>query len=168
MVDEIDKAGDIRVENALLQIFEPETAARWIDQYVEVPIDLSRILLVATANDETQLSPILLSRFEVFDIQKPEDTALAAVFNSIYADEKQQFRTTALFSEHLSGAVIDKLIQSSMTPREARRLLLNAMELAIIRTHGKHGQLQQGSVVVQPDDMPLPRRVEHTSRIGFI
>ena len=168
MVDEIDKAGDIRVENALLQIFEPETAARWIDQYVEVPIDLSRTLLVATANDETQLSPILLSRFEVFDIQKPEDTALAAVFNSIYADEKQQFRTTALFSEHLSGAVIEKLIQSSMTPREARRLLLNAMELAIIRTHREHGQLPQGSVVVQPDDMPLPHRVEPTSRIGFI
>ena len=168
MVDEIDKASDIKVENALLQVFEPETAARWIDQYVEVPIDLSRVLFIATANDETQLSPILLSRFEVFAIEKPEEAALAAVFSSIYADEKHQFRTAELFSERLPSAVIGKLIQFAMTPREARRLLLNAMELAIIRTHRQQGQLRPGSVVVEPDDMPSSRRVESGNRIGFI
>ena len=168
MVDEIDKASDIKVENALLQVFEPETAARWIDQYVEVPIDLSRVLFIATANDETQLSPVLLSRFEVFEIKKPEDAALAAVFGSIYADEKQQFRTAKLFSERLPNEVVEKLIQSAMTPREARRMLINAMELAIIRTHQQLGNLRQGSVVVQPDDMPSVRRVEPSNRIGFI
>lgn len=168
MIDEIDKASDIKVENALLQVFEPETAARWVDQYVEVPIDLSRVLFIATANDETQLSPVLRSRFEVFDIQRPEDSALAAVFSSIYADEKLQFQTAELFSERLPNEVIERLIGSAMTPREARRLLLNAMELAIIRTHRQQGQLGQGSVVVQPDDMPMPRRAEQFNRIGFI
>ena len=133
-----------------------------------MPIDLSRVLFVATANDETQLSPILLSRFEVFDIKKPEDAALAAVFSSIYAEEKHQYRTAELFSERLPNEVVDKLIQSAMTPREARRLLLNAMEVAIIRTHRQQGQLRQGSVVIQPDDMPSPRRAEPSNRIGFI
>jgi ATP-dependent Lon protease len=76
MVDEIDKASDIKVHNALLQIFEPETAARWVDQYVEVPIDLSRVMFVATANDSDALSSVLLSRFEVFDIEKPSATQL--------------------------------------------------------------------------------------------
>ena len=168
LVDEIGKAVDIRVDNAPLQVFEPETEARWIDQCVKVPIDLSRTLLVATADAETQVIPILRSRFEAFDIRKPDETALAAVFNGSYADEKQQFRMTARFLEHLSSAVIEKLIQSSMTPHEARRLLLNAMELVIIGTHRQHGQSPQGSVVVQPDDMPLPHRVEPTNRIGFI
>ena len=63
---------------------------------------------------------------------------------------------------------IDKDLDSSMTPREAGRLLLDAMELEIIGTHRQRGQLPQGSVVVQPDDMPLPHRAEPTNRIGFI
>lgn len=61
-----------------------------------------------------------------------------------------------------------KLIHAGVTPREARRLLINAMEMAIIRTHRLHGELKAGQVVLQAEDMSLPRRGESAQRIGFI
>ena len=168
MVDEIDKASDIKLHNALLQIFEPETAARWVDQYVEVPIDLSRVMFVATANDLASLSPLLVSRFEVFEIKKPSDEQLVAVLNSIYFDELRQFGHPGIFHPDLPAEVCSQLIQSAMTPREARRVLLNAMEFAVIRTHRQKGSLRRGRVTVQLEDLPLSRSRETSCRIGFI
>ena len=168
MVDEIDKASDIKVHNALLQIFEPETAARWVDQYVEVPIDLSRVMFVATANDLAALSSVLVSRFEVFEIKKPSDEQLVAVLNSIYFDELRQFGHPGIFHSDLPAEVCSQLIQSAMTPREARRVLLNAMECAVIRTHRQKGSLRRGRVTVQLEDLPLSRSRETSCRIGFI
>ena len=168
MVDEIDKASDIKLHNALLQIFEPETAARWVDQYVEVPIDLSRVMFVATANDLASLSPLLVSRFEVFEIKKPSDEQLVAVLNSIYFDELRQFGHSGIFHPDLPVEVCSQLIQSAMTPREARRVLLNAMEFAVIRTHRQKGSLRRGRVTVQLEDLPLSRSRETSCRIGFI
>ncbi|EKE16644.1 MAG: hypothetical protein ACD_10C00877G0001 [uncultured bacterium] len=168
MVDEIDKVAEDKVQNALLQIFEAETAARWVDQYVEVPLDLSRVLFIATANEEAALSPVLLSRFEVFEISKPNEYQLATVFGSIYADEKRQFHKSGMFAKNLPPEALGKLIHAGLTPREARRLLVNAMELAIIRTHRLHGELNEGQVILQPDDMSMPRRNEKAHRIGFI
>lgn len=168
MVDEIDKASDIKVQNALLQIFEQETAARWVDQYVETPIDLSRVLFVATANDLEALSPVLLSRFEVFEIEKPVQSQWVSVFNSIYLDEQRAFQKSGLFAERLPESVLSRLIRCSVTPREARRLLLNAMEVAVIRTHRERGRLKKGSVELRVDDMPPVRRNESVGRIGFI
>lgn len=168
MVDEIDKVGEVKVQNALLQIFEAETAARWVDQYIEVPLDLSRVLFIATANEEAALSPVLVSRFEVFEISKPSELQLATVFDSIYADEKRQFHKSGMFAKNLPSELLGKLIHTGLTPREARRLLVNAMELAIIRTHRLYGELKEGQVVLQPDDMPMPRRNENLHRIGFI
>ena len=168
MVDEIDKASDIKVQNALLQIFEPETAARWVDQYVETPIDLSRVLFIATANEREALSPVLLSRFEVFEIDKPLQAQWVSVFNSIYLDEQRSVQKAGLFAEHLPESVLSRLIQCSVTPREARRLLLNAMEVAVIRTHRERGRLKKGCVELRIDDMPPIRRNEPVGRIGFI
>lgn len=168
LVDEIDKAGHIRVENALLQIFEPETAARWVDQYVEVPLDLSRVLFIATANDAAGLSPILLSRFEVFDIAVPDQAQLKTIFASIYEDELRKFDSGALFAPRLPDDVIGKLVTAAMTPRAARRALIDAMERAIVRTHSQVGTLAPGSVAIQPDDLAALRSPRLVNRIGFI
>ena len=168
LVDEIDKAADIKVENSLLQLFEPETAARWVDHYVEVPLDLSRVLFIATANDAAALSPILLSRFEVFDIAVPDHTQLTSIFASIYEDELGKFGNGGLFAPRLPDGVIGKLVTNAMTPRSARRALIDAMERAIVRTHAHEGTLAPGNVVVQPDDLAATRSARMTRRIGFI
>lgn len=168
LVDEIDKAGHSQVENALLQVFEPETARRWVDQYVEVPLDLSHVMFVATANDASVLAPALLSRFEVFEISAPDCMQFGAVFQSIYEDELGKLRNCRMFAPNLSGAVISKVLGAAMSPRTARWALIGAMERAVVRTHREHGELPVGAVEILADDMVVARRMQHSDRMGFI
>ena len=168
MVDEIDKTSDIKVQNALLQIMEPETSVCWVDQYVEVPIDLSRVMFIATANDLAGMSPVLLSRFEVFEIEAPDETQMAAVLNSIYVGEQKRFGIVGLFSGTLPADVTESLVLSGTTPREARRLLGHAMENAVIRTYREYGGFDGRTVQLHREDMPQPKRSMSVGRIGFI
>lgn len=70
MLDEIDKIGaDFRGDaaSALLEVLDPEQNARFSDNYLEIPFDLSRIMFIATANDVSRLPGPLLDRLEILE-----------------------------------------------------------------------------------------------------
>ena len=86
LIDEVDKLGrgyQGDPASALLELLDPEQNGTFLDHYLDVPVDLSKVLFVCTANVLDTIGP-LLDRMEVVRL------------SGYIADEKRQIARTYL------------------------------------------------------------------------
>ena len=99
LLDEIDKVssdykGD--TSSALLEVLDSAQNSRFRDHYVEIPVDLSEVLFIATANATDRIPKPLLDRMEIIEV------------NSYTANEKFHIAKEHLLSKQLAANGLDE------------------------------------------------------------
>ncbi|MBN9463355.1 MAG: AAA family ATPase [Burkholderiales bacterium] len=157
VVDEIDKAaGDGQYDplGALYTLLEPDTAAEFVDEFAEIPLDCSEIVWVATANEAGRIPEPILNRMNVYEIPPPDHEGSRRIAQHLYREIRDAHKWGARFPEEPSEGVLERLARCA--PREMRRLLIGGFGAAKLAARSR----------IEPSDLSA-ERAGRRGRIGF-
>jgi ATP-dependent Lon protease len=126
LLDEIDKVGGSSIHGdpsaALLEVLDPEQNHTFTDHYVNIPIDLSRVMFIATANSLDTIPAPLLDRMET--IYLPGYTTLEKRHIAMQHLVPKQMRVNGLSPDQVvfTEDVVLKIIESYTREAGVRNL----------------------------------------------
>ncbi|KDQ14889.1 hypothetical protein BOTBODRAFT_145436 [Botryobasidium botryosum FD-172 SS1] len=114
LIDEIDKIGrghNGDPSSALLEMLDPEQNSAFLDHYMDVPVDLSRVLFVCTANVLDTIPGPLLDRMEVLEVSGYVSEEKAVIADKYLAPQAKEASGLKDADVTLDADAIDMLIK---------------------------------------------------------
>jgi ATP-dependent Lon protease len=156
VLDEVDKmsadfSGD--PASALLEALDPEQNNAFVDHYLNVPVDLSQVLFIATANRKDVIPRPLLDRMEVIDIPGyTRDDKLAIARDFLIPRQLADHGLTPAHLEFLNEG-IERLVNEYTAEAGVRHLAQQVAAIcravAVRVASGDHDHIDAGGEFVE-------------------
>ncbi|KAB8073992.1 ATP-dependent protease La [Aspergillus leporis] len=162
LLDEIDKVGGANFQGdpsaAMLEVLDPEQNHTFTDHYINIPIDLSKVLFIATANSLDTIPAPLLDRMETISLSGYTTVEKRHIAKRHLIPKQIQANGLSEGQVVLSDEVIDKTVTSYTRESGVRNL---EREIGSICRHkavqyadaGDVGHLDTYNPVVTMDDL---------------
>lgn len=158
MLDELDKVGsDFRGDPAaaLLEVLDPAQNNMFIDHYLDLPFDLSRVLFITTANWLEPIHPALRDRLEVIELPSYTESEKLEIARRYLVPRQLEEHGLRRGAVKFPAQTLRRLIQGYT--REAGVRELEREIAALTRKAARKfvsGNGRQGRVVIRPEDLP--------------
>ncbi len=178
LLDEVDKLGnDYRGDpsSALLEVLDGEQNNAFVDHYIEIPFDLSKVLFVTTANDKHNIPEPLLDRMDIIDIPgyTYEDKFNIAKKHLI----PKQLKENGLKKSYVK--ITDKALKdiiSGYTKEAGVRNLERQIAKICRKIAVKYAEGFEGKISIKPVDLQeylgsvkfKPDEISHEDQIGVV
>lgn len=125
LLDEIDKVssdykGD--TSSALLEVLDSEQNVRFRDHYVELPIDLSEVLFIATANDVHTIPRPLLDRMELIEVSSYTENEKQHIAREHLVKKQREHHGLREDQLTITGGALQKIISGYTREAGVRQL----------------------------------------------
>ena len=126
LLDEIDKISNYKADPhaALLELLDPEQNDKYIDRYLEIPLDLSKCIFICTSNNSKNLPPALIDRMQIIyfrDYTKKEKEEI--LLNYIFPNAISSYKLDS-YSLSLSEDTIEYLLDKNLREIKSNLLLI--------------------------------------------
>lgn len=155
VLDEIDKLGsDFHGDPAaaLLEAFDSEQNSAFRDHYLEVPVDLSRVFFITTANTVETIPPALLDRMEVIDLSSYTDEEKVQIARNHLIPKQRKKHSLSASQLKITDDALRALIVS-YTKESGVRVLEREIAALCRKTAAGIADKKFSSLVVSRDDL---------------
>lgn len=173
LIDEVDKIGRGHQgdpASALLELLDPEQNSSFLDHYLDVPIDLSKVLFVCTANMTDTIPRPLLDRMEMIELSGYVADEKMAIAEKYLAPQAKELSGLKDVDVQLNKDAIEELIKSYCRESGVRNLkkqiekVYRKSALKIVQELGEQG-LPEEKAITEEGKIALENSKKEAERV---